>query len=287
MKTRKIRKNLRVVIYLRISLNRDDQQSIENQEREARAYALNKGWEVVAVVSDIGKSGYDPKVKRPGFDKAMMMVETDQADIFLVWKVSKFIRRIRQFHMFLNDLIKAGGAFDSVTDPVDYMTASGELLLAMTAGFAQMESAAKADFAKSWNDGRTAKGAVPQGPRPFGYDRLERDEAPRDKHGQAITLQPNPVEAEVIRFAAEWLLTGKSLRSFMKELNGLGGSKEAKLSARGLRGALLNPTTAGLRAIRDEDKEVTKYVEGCWPAILPRDTWDAVGELLTDPDRRV
>ena len=83
--------------------------------------------------------------------------------------------------MFLNDLVKAGGPFDSVTDPVDYTTASGELLLAMTAGFAQMESAAKADFAKSWNDGRTANGAVPQGPRPFGYDRLDKDEAARDQ----------------------------------------------------------------------------------------------------------
>src|SRR4030095_16774811 len=271
MKTRKIRKNLRVVIYLRISLNRDDQQSIENQEREARAYALNKGWEVVAVVSDIGKSGYDPKVKRPGFDKAMMMVETDQADIFLVWKVSRFIRRIRQFHMFLNDLIKAGGAFDSVTDPVDYMTARCELLLAMTAGFAQMESAAKADFAKSWNDGRTAKGAVPQGPRPFGYDRIPKDEALRDKHGQAITLVPNLLEAEILRFAAENLLAGKwSLRQAVKELD-IQGSKNTKLTTRGLRDALVNPTSAGLRAVK-EAGEVVEYVEGCWEPILNRQT---------------
>lgn len=281
---RKIGEVLRVVIYLRISLDRDDQQSTENQEREARAYAQSKGWEVVAVLQDLGKSGYKRGVKRPGFDQAMQMVQTRQADVFLVWKVSRFIRRIREFHMFLNDLITAGGSFDSVTDPVDYMTASGELLLAMTAGFAQMESAAKADFAKSWNDGRTAKGAVPQGPRPFGYDRIPRADAKRNQHGHAVTLIPNPLESEAIRFAAEWLLTGKSLRSAVKELNMI-GSKGPALTSRGLKSALMNPTTAGLRAVKDEDGTTTEYVQGCWEAILPRKQWDAVRELLQDPDR--
>lgn len=287
MKNRKLgTKNLRVVIYLRISQDRDDQQSIENQERESRAYAQLKGWEVVAVLSDVGKSGYKRGVKRPGFDQAMNMVRTNQADVFLVWKVSRFIRRIREFHMFLDDLVtKANGQFDSVTDPVDYMTASGELLLAMTAGFAQMESAAKADFAKSWNDGRTAKGAVPQGPRPFGYDRIPRDEAKRTPTGLAITLVPNPTEADVLRVAAGWLLEGKTLRSIVKSLDGLMGSKEAPLTSRGLKSALVNPTTAGLRAVKDEDGQVTEYVQGCWEAILPREQWEAVRELLQDPDR--
>lgn len=279
-------RKLRVVIYLRISQDRDDQQSIENQEREARVYALAKGWEIVAVVSDVGKSGYKRGVKRPGFDRAMSMVATKQADVFLVWKVSRFIRRIREFHMFLNDLITAGGQFDSVTDPVDYMTASGELLLAMTAGFAQMESAAKADFAKSWNDGRTAKGACPQGPRPFGYDRIPRDEAKRDDKGNLITLKPNPVEAEIVRFAAEWILTGQSLRGLMKELDGFSGSKDGPITSAGLKGVLKNPTTAGLRAVKDEDGDITQYIEGCWEPILTRSTWEAVGEILNDPNRK-
>ena len=282
---KKVKKNLRVVISLRISQDRDDQQSTENQERESRDYAASKGWEVVGVYTDLGKSGYKRGVKRPGFDQAMNMVRTKQADVFLVWKISRFTRRIREFHMFLNDLVEAGGQFDSVTDPVDYMTASGELLLAMTAGFAQMESAAKADFAESWNKGRTMKGAVPQGPRPFGYDRLERDKAPRDHHGQAITLVENPVEADVIRVAAGWLLEGKSLRSSVKALDGLMGTKSKPLTSRGLKAALINPTTAGLRAVKDEDGEVTEYVEGCWKAILPREQWEAVMALLTDPDR--
>ena len=282
---RKVGDVIRVVIYLRISLDRDDQQSSENQEREAREYAAQKGWTVVDVLQDLGKSGYKRGTKRPGFEKAMTMVKTNQADVFLVWKVSRFIRLIREFHMFLNDLISAGGSFDSVTDPVDYMTASGELLLAMTAGFAQMESAAKADFAKSWNDGRTAKGAVPQGPRPFGYDRLKRTEAKRNTNGHAITLVPNPVEADVIRVAAGWLLEGKSLKAAVKALDGLMGSKHAPLTSRGLKAALVNPTTAGLRAVKDEAGEVTEYVEGCWEAILPRKQWEAVRELLQDPDR--
>ena len=282
---KKQRKNLRVVIYLRISQDRDDQTSIENQERECRDYCQQHGWEVVDCFSDLGKSGYKRGVKRPGFDRAMQMVQTRQADLFLVWKVSRFIRRIREFHMFLNDLISAGGSFDSVTDPVDYSTASGELLLAMTAGFAQMESAAKADFSKSWNDGRTMKGAVPSGPRPFGYDRIPRDKAPRDKFGQAITLKPNPTESDILKVAAGWLLEGKTLKGIVKSLDGLMGSKSAPLTSRGLKSALISPTTAGLRTVKDEDGEVTEYVQGCWEAILPRKQWEAVVTLLTDPER--
>lgn len=284
---KKANKQLRCVIYLRISVDRDDQQSIENQERESLAYAESKGWEVVAVKSDIGKSGYDPKVKRPGFDQAMLMVQTKQADVFLVWKVSRFIRRIRQFHLFLYRLVnEAGGQFDSVTDNVDYMSAGGEVLLAMTAGFAQMESAAKADFAKSWNDGRTAKGACPQGPRPFGYDRLDREEAPRDSKGNLVTLVTNSKEAEALSYAATELLAGGTLRGIMRNLGSFQGTKDVKLTTRGLRSALLNPTSAGLRVIRDEDGEVVEYVQGCWEPILDRETWEAVGAILGDPERK-
>ena len=283
---KKANKQLRCVIYLRISVDRDDQQSIENQERECIEYAARKGWEVVAVKSDIGKSGYDPKVKRPGFEQAMLMVQTKQAEVFLVWKVSRFIRRIRQFHLFLDQLVKAGGGFDSATDPVDYGTASGELLLAMTAGFAQMESAAKADFAKSWNDGRTMKGACPQGPRPFGYDRLSREEATRDSKGNLVTLVVNSKEAEALSYAATELLAGGSLRGIMRELGEFQGTKDVKLTARGLRSALQNPTIAGLRVIRDEDGEVTDYVQGCWEPILDQATWEAVGAILGDPERK-
>ena len=285
---KKASKARKAVIYLRISQDRDDQQSIENQRRECLAYAKAKGWEVQPawVFEDVGKSGYKPGTKRPGFDQAMNMVRTKQAEVFLVWKVSRFIRRIREFHMFLNDLVKAGGQFDSVTDPVDYTTASGELLLAMTAGFAQMESAAKADFAKSWNDGRTAKGACPQGPRPLGYDRVDRDSAHRDTQGNLITLVINPREAETISYAATSLLADGTLRGIMKDLGEFPGTKEAKLTTRGLRSALLNPTTAGLRAVKDEDGEVTSYVVGCWEPILDRATWEAVGAILGNPERR-
>jgi hypothetical protein len=165
------------------------------------------------------------------------------------------------------------------------MSAPGELILAMTAGFAQMESAAKADFAKSWNDGRTAKGAVPQGPRPFGYDRIARDKAKRNQNGHAITLIPNAIEADVLRVAAGWLLEGKTLRAVTKSLDGLMGAKQTPITSRGLKSALVSPTTAGLRAVKDEDGEVTDYVQGCWEAILPRKQWEAVKELLQDPDR--
>ena len=72
----------------------------------------------------------------------------------------------------------------------------------------------------------------------------------------------------------------------MKQLGEFPGTKDAKLTTRGLRSALLNPTTAALRAVRDDDGDVTEYVEGCWSPILERSTWEAVGAILNDPQRR-
>jgi len=277
------RKGNKVVIYLRISKNRDDQQSIENQERECREYCARKGWEVVAVKIDVGLSGYK-NVKRPGFDAAMMMIQTHQADMLVTFKISRFIRNISEFHRSLDAIIQYGGGFDSVKDDVDYMSVGGKIILAILAGLAELESENKADFARSWHDGRTAKGAVPSGNRPFGYNRIDKEEAPV-KDGLPVTLQINDGEALLIKNAAAAILGGKSLRFAMQPFDGVIGTRGEPLTLRGLKMILTSPTTAGLRAIKDEDGNLVRYQEGCWDAILTRAEFDALNEILFAPER--
>jgi hypothetical protein len=57
------------------------------------------------------------------------------------------------------------------------------------------------------------------------------------------------------------------------------------MTYRGLRHTLTNPTTAGLREFKHAE-DGTGFQRGCWDAILPRDDWEALREILLDPARR-
>ena len=50
----------------------------------------SQGWQLVDVFSDIGRSGFDPKVQRPALeDLPFSLVEGGQIDRVVVWKVDR------------------------------------------------------------------------------------------------------------------------------------------------------------------------------------------------------
>src|SRR4051812_14885359 len=104
---------VRVVIYVRISMSRDNQTSTKTQEKEAREYAARKGWEIIDVCIDDGKSAWSG-ANRPGLNRAMDMIETKRANVLLVWKLDRFARSITQFHELYGRIEKANGSFVSV-----------------------------------------------------------------------------------------------------------------------------------------------------------------------------
>src|SRR4051794_32075589 len=87
----------RAVIYVRISKDRDNETSTTTQRAEAEQYAKRKGWTVVAVEKDEGRSAFKANSKRPGFDRAMNMIETGAAEILIVWRLDRFARGIVSF----------------------------------------------------------------------------------------------------------------------------------------------------------------------------------------------
>lgn len=91
-------KTIKAIVYVRVSKARGDQQSLTNQERECMAFAESRGWDIVKVFSESGKSAYKRNVKRPMFDQAMTMVERGQASVFLVWKLDRFYRSGSEFN---------------------------------------------------------------------------------------------------------------------------------------------------------------------------------------------
>lgn len=263
----------RVVIYVRISKDRIDQTSTETQEFESMAYASSRGWEVVTVCNDQGKSAYKRNVKRPAFDRAMRMIETKQADILLVWKLDRFYRGLDEFNGAWARIRNAGGELASVTEPQYDTTSDDPMIKWAIMGFAAMaeiESRNRSHRSKTNHRKRFTDGAIPNGPRPFGYDKRAKGE-----------LVLNASETAFIRNAAQRVLNGESLRSILRTTN-MVGSTGKPLTPRGLSFVLTCPRTAGYR----KHTETGNLLQGNWPAVLDRETWDELLILFDDPSRR-
>lgn len=261
-------------MYVRISVDRDDQTSTSTQERICRDYANSRGWEIVGVEIDRGRSAYKVDSRRPGLDKAMKMIRDDVANVLIVWKLDRFVRSVAQFGKLWPQLDAAGASFVSVTDSFDTTTAMGRAMLQIAVVFAELESGIKSERIGVWHDERRRLGSTPTGPRPFGYCRPE---------GGGLDIEPS--EADEIREMARRVLAGDSLSSITRDLN---ARSVPTASPQGViwrnstvRRVLTSPTTAALREIEGVLRD------GAWSPILDRNTWDDVRTVILDPERRV
>jgi len=150
-------------------------------------------------------------------------------------------------------------------------------MLNLVVGFAEMESEMKSQRAIPMHALLKEQGKVGPGPRPYGYERTN------SKNGSGACLTQIPREAKLLQTAAEWVLGGKSLSSFIHRHQPTSSQANKKMTYHGLRSSLINPTTAGLRTW---DESPDGYSQGNWDAILDRETWNKVVALITDPERR-
>jgi site-specific DNA recombinase len=258
----------RAVGYVRISVDRDDETSTDTQEERIRAYCVAQGWDIVEVVVEPGRSAYKAsRGGRPGLTRAKGLIGSGAADVLVVWKLDRAARNTVDTLNLVDELAGYGAQLASVTEHFDTSTATGEMTLTVLAALARMESATKSERVLAWQDHRRANGATPTGPRPFGY-RRERNQLIVDK-----------AEAAMIRRAAKKVLAGATVRSLAADP---ALTKDGKpLSRRGLVRMLTAPTVVGCR-----ESAPGVFLEGNWPPILDRETWDELRALLLHPGRR-
>lgn len=257
----------RAAIYTRISVDRDEETSTTTQRERCEEYAQRQGWEVVGYYEDRGKSAYSGG-RRPNLRRLLDDVDAGLIDTVIVWKLDRWCRSLREFVTLRDRLEAAGCRWASVTDAFDTATPMGAAMLGVVAVFAELESAIKSERQNEWHRKRVAEGMPPGALPPFGYD---------DDH------KPIPEEADLIRDAARGILEGdRSIHGVVREWNEAGVPTRAgnAWSRRGLTLLLRRPTLAGLRMLDGV------AVEGSWPAILDRQTFDRLSTLLNDPKRR-
>lgn len=280
---------MQAIVYTRQSQDRRDEGlAIERQEQDGCDLAERRGWTVIEVIrdNDVSASG---KVKRPGFDRLIDMIERQEANAVIAWDLTRLTRNSRDTLRLVETGEAAGLTVALVRgSDMDLATPSGRMTANILATVARAEIEVKSDRQKRAARQAAEAGKRIGGRRPFGYE------------PNGIDIRET--EAAALRSVYEGLLAGISLRGAVTSLNAAGFTTSQRRTAEGhkgepspwrsdaLRTTLLNPRYAGLRGLYHRPAKGRGYWEilgkAEWPGIVTEETWRAVKDILENPSRR-
>lgn len=254
----------KAAIYLRISQDRTGREAgVKRQEKDCRDLVERLGWELAAVHVDNDVSAYNGK-RRPGYEHARADLEHGRANALVAWHPDRLYRRAAELEALVDLINRVGAEVATVkAGAVDLSTPNGRLVARIGAAVAQHESEHKGERVARWHQDRAEAGLPGGGPRPFGYcdDRIT----------------PHETEAPLIVEAAERVLAGEKRYGIVCDWNrrGIRTVTGKTWSTTRLSQQLRSPRIAGLR------QHNGKHHPAAWPAIVPRETWDALQAALT------
>jgi DNA invertase Pin-like site-specific DNA recombinase len=261
----------RAAIYCRISHDPDGTEAgVERQEEDCRNLAARLGYEVVRVFidNDTGASTLSKKT-RPQYDEMFRGIAQGKFTAILAYSNSRLTRRPREW-IDLIDLANKGLKIKTVVSGShDLSTADGRATALTIAAWDAAEAERTGERARRAFVQMREKGQWRGGKVPFGYRKAKN------------TLTVFEPEAAQIRQAFEDVLAGRPLLAIVKEWGWDGDRRNVSSRSTALRNRLLSPTYAGLVHHKNEI-----VGEAQWPAIIDRETFDAVGAILRSPGRK-
>jgi len=162
---------MRVAAYIRVS-SRDqvDGHSLEAQIRAIREYCLTRGWELVAIYREEGKSAHtDSMYKRPKFRQLLDDCTDGLFDVVVVHTMDRWARNVQVAMNSMSILGKSGVDLKSVTEDLDRSTPLGKFSTTLVMGMAEMFSDVHGTHVMKGVSERVIKG-LHLGAIPFGYD---------------------------------------------------------------------------------------------------------------------
>ena len=127
---------MKAALYARVSTN-DKGQNPETQLRKLRAFAEARGYEVTREYVDWGFSGKNDD--RPQFRLMLDHSRRRNHGVILVVKLDRMMRSLTNFLTVLENLDKWGVGLECVDQSIDTRSASGRLMIQITAAFAEWE----------------------------------------------------------------------------------------------------------------------------------------------------
>lgn len=258
----------RVFAYLRLTSDPlGEKTGYARQRAEISASRWADEHEIVGWYQDRDITAADWAKPRPNYEAMLAAIQRGEADGVIVWKMDRLTRLTREFERCWGIITDSSPnpIIIAVDDGIDTSQNMGEMFVRMKMLVAQEEVNNMRARAQSFQRERAAKGLPSNGgPRPFG---LSRTWAEIVEH-----------EAELVREAAQRCLAGESWRGICRDW-----------SARGIRTTSGNPwePTALMRAITGRHMAGLRdykgqLIEGVWPAVLDRETHDAL-QFLKKP----
>jgi site-specific DNA recombinase len=273
---------MRAAKYRRISDDREGRElGVERQDNDLDTLAGRQGLTIVAdyMDNDIGASTRSKK-PRPQYQQMLKDARAGKFDVILAYTSSRLTRRPRE-NEDLIDLAKDHGVrFVYVRSPEwDLNTADGREYARMAAARDAGESERIAERVSRAAKQRAERGEYHGGTVPFGFEGIK--ELVRDRM-RVVGLRPHPQHSEWVKEGVERLLSGESLYSVCVDWNAKGrrSGPDARWFSSTLKRAV---TTAAIAGYREYDGQL---YEAKWDAIVDRDDWQRLRDLLTAPARR-
>jgi DNA invertase Pin-like site-specific DNA recombinase len=174
------------------------------QREQIAALAVARGHDVIEWIEDLDEPG--TKYDRPGFQRALEMVESGAADGIAAAKLDRFARSVIDGRRALQRLRDAGGSLVLVAESLDTTTPMGKAMFTILLAFAELEVDR---IRESWQVARTK--ARERGVRanvvPFGYRLDARGKMIPDSKTCKIALRifERRAAGENWRAIARWL----------------------------------------------------------------------------------
>lgn len=169
--------------------------SLEGQYKEIERYCEYMNIEIVSVYSDEGKSGKTIE-GRVEFQRMMKdIVEKEEVDYVIVWKLSRFGRNAKDTLDSLELLQKHGVDLCTVVERIDSGDKMGKFMLTMLSALAEME---RENIIEQTNNGKkynALDGNWNGGAAPYGYRLMDKK------------LVVVPEEAEVVKKIFDWYVS--------------------------------------------------------------------------------
>ena len=158
---------MRLIAYTRVSSEEQrSNSSLEHQyQRICQFAAVNH--EVVDHFTDVlTASG---KRRRPGFEKALKMIYSGEADGIVCFKLDRFARNALEGLTTIHELSKRGKCFLIVDLQLDTSSPMGAFMLTVLLAFAQLEREIISERTQSGRRSRVEKGLYAHGHPPYGW----------------------------------------------------------------------------------------------------------------------
>lgn len=245
------------VLYARMSLDKTGEGlGIERQLDECRRVATSRGFEVVEVVTENNVSATFGK--RDGYTRVLDILKSGKADVVVVWKVDRLLRRIVDLEELIDVCEKHNAQVVTATGDIDLSSSAGRLIGRILASVARSEMETKSERHRLANSQRAKAGLPHKGRRAFGYS------------ADGMTLVED--EAVALKELGARFLSGYTYTQLADWLNESGyttamGNQFYNVAIRQM---LQRDRYRGVRVYNG-----TEYA-AAWPAVWDEDTWQRI-----------